>query len=162
MDLIRDLEATDAHWKDVENEIDGKDHYLDALGLHPLGIYQLLDRLLLEELVVDLIFCLFGNNASIIQIIKLFLLLPLGIGSYLLADDLHMEVYVEVLDFKFLFEAFRFLLVLHHNIFSDLVLDVQEVLETVNGLMLLFIVGEWWQLGTLKFYLKVTSRVIDL
>lgn len=121
-----------------------------------------MNRFLLEELVIDLIFGLLGYDASIVQIIEFLLGLLLSVCSYLLAYDLHVEIDVEVLDFKFLFKAVRLLLVFHDYVLSDLVLDIQEILEPIDCLMLFLIVRERRQLCTLELNLQVASSIINL
>lgn len=71
-----------------------------------------------------------------------------------------MEVNVEVFDFEFLYEALRFSLVFVDNVLSDLFFDIEEVLEPTDGLMLLFVVGEGWEVGTFKLDFEVACGVI--
>ena len=117
---------------------------------------------MLEELVVYLVLSLFRDDACVVQVIELLLRFLECVRTYLLANNLHMEVDVEVLDFEFLFETFRFLLILHHNVLRDFILDVQEVLEPIDGLVFLLVVGKRWQLRALELYLEVARRVVDL
>lgn len=117
---------------------------MDPLGLHPLGVNELLNGFLLEEFVVDFILGLLGNDISVIQVIKFLLRIILVVSADLLTNDHHVEVDVEVLDFELFLQAFRLALVLFNNVIGDLIFYIKEILEANDGKMFLFIVREGW------------------
>lgn len=142
INIIANLETTNAHWDDVKNEVDAEYADLNSLCLHPLRINKFLNWFLLEEFVIYLVFSLLSYDARVIQIIKFLLWFLLNVGTNLFTNNLHVEIDIEVFNFEFLIKTFRFLLILHYYVLSDFIFNVQEILETVNSLVLLFIVRE--------------------